>query len=384
MIQVVFPPLPGCCAVCRPVLKVYLFTEPLGVFGKVFSLGLDWSLPSWWLWLGVGGFWAPLPALHLRVRGGVVAVGLVFWTRPYGTIAFVYKRAWTGLNQRKNSAWFVLSRDFTCGWRLFGKWRSRVSNGKPSPSDNEVGSIFWVHGAVRGDRRQMQRKSFFPLPLVFLVSANSLQRFWGLVVWMLHIGTASNPGPGLEIELINVGGWLANCDEVFETRADFLSQLLSTGWFLLGLGMKSKRLRTAGFPSLWTPACQESAHVGHAGVGLVSLRGAPLLQTASATHEFREWVTVWSGLAAGCSPLVVDVWSILLWCMGFKGLMGIDEKLARTERLFQAVMCELRVVGDGHPYLLLGDFNIEPSKIPCLAKGISEGLIVDFEHHFFC
>ena len=40
---------------------------------------------------------------------------------------------------------------------------------------------------------------------------------------MLRIGTASNPGPGLEIELINVGGWLANCDEVLETRADFLA-----------------------------------------------------------------------------------------------------------------------------------------------------------------
>ena len=45
-------------------------------------------------------------------------------------------------------------------------------------------------------------------------------------------------------------------------------------------------------------------------------------------------------------------------------------------------MCEIRVVGDGHPYLLLEDFNIEPSKIPCLAKGISEISIVDFEHHF--
>ena len=29
--------------------------------------------------------------------------------------------------------------------------------------------------------------------------------------------------------------------------------------------------------------------------------------------------------------------------------------------------------------MLVGDFNVEPTKIPCLAKGISAGLWVDFE-----
>ena len=85
---------------------------------------------------------------------------------------------------------------------------------------------------------------------------------------MLHIGTASHPGPGL----INVGGWLANCDEVLETRADFLAV---TEHRLIPARARSegKRLRIAGFPSLWTPACQDTAHVGHAGVGLVSSEG---------------------------------------------------------------------------------------------------------------
>ena len=32
----------------------------------------------------------------------------------------------------------------------------------------------------------------------------------------------------------------------------------------------------------------------------------------------------------------------------------------------------------GQPCLLVGDFNVEPTKIPCLAKGISAGLWVDF------
>ena len=40
---------------------------------------------------------------------------------------------------------------------------------------------------------------------------------------------------------------------------------------------------------------------------------------------------------------------------------------------------ELNVVARGQPCLLVGDFNVEPTKIPCLAKGISAGLWVDFE-----
>ena len=37
------------------------------------------------------------------------------------------------------------------------------------------------------------------------------------------------------------------------------------------------------------------------------------------------------------------------------------------------------MVARGQPCLLVGDFNVEPTKIPCLAKGISVGLWVDLE-----
>ena len=42
-------------------------------------------------------------------------------------------------------------------------------------------------------------------------------------------------------------------------------------------------------------------------------------------------------------------------------------------------MGELSVVARGQPCLMVGDFNVEPTKIPCLAKGISAGLWVDLE-----
>ena len=139
--------------------------------------------------------------------------------------------------------------------------------------------------------------SSFLLPLVFLVSTKSLQGFWGLVVWMLHIGTASHPGLGLGKELINVGGWLANCDEVLETKADFL---VVTEHRLVPVraGSEGKRLRAINISSLWTPACQESAHVGHARVGIVSLKGAPLVRAVPSTDDFKALVSL--GRVLGC------------------------------------------------------------------------------------
>ena len=55
------------------------------------------------------------------------------------------------------------------------------------------------------------------------------------------------------------------------------------------------------------------------------------------------------------------------------------EQLALIEQLFDASLGEPCVVALGQPCMLVGDFNVEPTKIPCLAKGISAGLWVDFE-----
>ena len=55
------------------------------------------------------------------------------------------------------------------------------------------------------------------------------------------------------------------------------------------------------------------------------------------------------------------------------------EQLALTEQLLDAALGELGVVASGQPWLIVGDFNVEPTKIPRLAKGISSGLWVDFE-----
>ena len=64
---------------------------------------------------------------------------------------------------------------------------------------------------------------------------------------------------------------------------------------------------------------------------------------------------------------------------GFQGADSDAEQLSLTEQLFDAALGELSVVARGQPCLLIGDFNVEPTKIPCLAKGISAGLWVDLE-----
>ena len=46
------------------------------------------------------------------------------------------------------------------------------------------------------------------------------------------------------------------------------------------------RLRAEGAASVWAPASQESSHVGHAGVGVVSMWGAPLSLPPPAGAQF--------------------------------------------------------------------------------------------------
>ena len=80
-------------------------------------------------------------------------------------------------------------------------------------------------------------------------------------------------------------------------------------------------------------------------------------------------------VAAG-SWSVSGIW---LFCTVTKVLMLILSKLALTYHLFDAALGELSVVARRQPCMLVGDLNVEPTKIPCLAKGISAGLWVDLE-----
>ena len=66
----------------------------------------------------------------------------------------------------------------------------------------------------------------------------------------------------------------------------------------------------------------------------------------------------------------------LVVAYGFQGAEDDAEKLCLTDQLCDAVLCELAV---GQPCVIAGDFNVEPTKVPCLLKGISAGLWVDLQ-----
>ena len=56
----------------------------------------------------------------------------------------------------------------------------------------------------------------------------------------------------------------------------------------MALGLRCKRLA-----SIWAPASLEASHVGHARVGVVSLRGAPLSLPSVATVQFQRFFGLW-------------------------------------------------------------------------------------------
>ena len=87
----------------------------------------------------------------------------------------------------------------------------------------------------------------------------------------------------------------------------------------------------------------------------------------------------WVGRLGVCFPWVWGRFMHLVVLYGYHGADSDAECLSLTDQLFQAALGELAVVARGQPCLIVGDVNIEPSKIPGLAKGISAGLWVDLE-----
>ena len=165
--------------------------------------------------------------------------------------------------------------------------------GRPSLHGDYACMVYWTQGAPRRNCRQKYGETSFSPFGVFLISRNSRERFWGLVFWHLWIGRARHPGPSvtsphLGIEVLNVGGWLTHGDLALDTSVDFLAVVEHR---LIPARVRSEwsRLRRKDLASIWSPASQDSSHVGNAGVGVISLRGAPLSLPTFATAQFKRF-----------------------------------------------------------------------------------------------
>ena len=112
--------------------------------------------------------------------------------------------------------------------------------------------------------------------------------------------------------------------------------------------------------------------------GVVSLKGAPLSLPTICTTAFRTYFAL--GRTVRCLlPLWFGRFMHLVVLYGYQGSDNSSEQLQLTDQLVDAALGELAVVAWGQPCLVVGDFNVEPMKIPSLAKGISAGLWVDLE-----
>ena len=168
-----------------------------------------------------------------------------------------------------------------------------------------------------------------------------------------------------------MGVWLTHCEFALEVGVDFLAVAEHR---LIPARVRSERVQAWREGVVFClGSSQDSSHVGNAGVGVISMRGAPVALPTFATAQFKRFFDC--GRAVGCMlPLGLGRFMHLVVLYGCQGVDTDAELLALTEQLFDAALGELSVVARGQPCLLVGDFNVEPTKIPCLAEGISAGL----------
>ena len=248
--------------------------------------------------------------------------------------------------------------------------------GQPSLHGYNACMVYWNKGALRRNCRLKKCETSISLYWVYLFSRNPTKLFLGLILWYFWAGRARHPGPPSQPKLVslefhNVGGWLTYGDLALNADVDFLAVAEHR---LIPARVRGEwsRLRGKGIFSVWAPASQDSSHVGNAGVGVVSLCGAPLASPSFATAQFKSFFDC--GRAVRCMlPLASGRFLHLFVLYGYQGADADAEQLALTEQLFDAALGELSVVARGQPCMLVGDFNVEPSKIPCLAIGISAG-----------
>ena len=140
-----------------------------------------------------------------------------------------------------------------------------------------------------------------------------------MVLWHLWIGRARHPGPPppdqfFGLEVFNVGGWLTHGDLALEAGVDFL---VVAEHRLIPARVRSEwdRLRRKGLASVWAPTCQDSSHVGNAGVGVICMGEAPVALPSFATSQFKNCFLIAVGRFVACYLLVLVGSCICLFFM---------------------------------------------------------------------
>ena len=93
---------------------------------------------------------------------------------------------------------------------------------------------------------------------------------------------------------------------------------------------------------------------GHAGVGVVSLGGAPLSLPSFVTPQFQELFRLGRVLRTTLPTSQGGVVHLFV-VYGYQGAEEDAEKLRLTDHLLQAVLVEAQMVSIGQPMLIAGD-----------------------------
>ena len=126
---------------------------------------------------------------------------------------------------------------------------------------------------------------------------------------------------------------------------------------------ESNPLRRKGLASVWAPACQDSSHVGNAGVGVVSLRRAPVALPSFGTSQFKVffelvgplfvaswcWSVSWFDELARILLWVTKVEDVGLWPDGLLDAYKVGCPLAAAAVLSCQVAMIPKTDGDATP-----------------------------------
>ena len=190
---------------------------------------------------------------------------------------------------------------------------------------------------------------------------------------MLYIGMARHSGPWrppfkmFAVECVNNGGWLSDGDLALESFSTFLP-VVEHRLIPAGVRAAAMDLKKSGLASDWAPACQEGQLEGCPPLTLPSFCIPGFLESFHLGRVLRVILPLASGRIAHLFVLY-----------GYQGASEDPHKLALTNKLLQAVICEAHVCGIGQPVIIAGDFNVDPGLIPVVAKALRGGRLVDLE-----
>ena len=235
---------------------------------------------------------------------------------------------------------------------------------KPTPSTYNMHDVGTPNGTFWGNKWLMHTKTRYSSVVdfggrrVFTACKRTLRYFWGLILWMLSIGRARQPGPcissgppGFSIEFLNVGGWLSRGDLALESKAHFLA-VAEHRLVPARARNVTTQLRKTRRSSVWAPSCQDVTPGGHAGVGVISLYGASLSLPTFFYPSFKEFFRLGRAMRV-VLPLGNGGIAHLFVIYGYPGAENDPEKLTLTDNLLTAVLAEAKVCCAGQPVILV-------------------------------